>query len=71
MAKALLGYVHSDLRTPAVLVSENARLRRRVADLEELLVRLTADHDRLLAERAALLLDREEALQEIAEMQPV
>ena len=70
MAKALLGYVHGDLRTPDVLVSENARLRRRVAELEALVLSLAGDNDRLLAERAEQLLGPEGAVAEVAEMQP-
>ena len=49
MAKALLGHVTSDVRTTAVLAVENRRLRRRVEDLEALVLRLQADNDRLAA----------------------
>lgn len=70
MAKALLGHVPSDLRSSAVLVSDNARLRRRVADLEALVTALQAENDRLLAERAEHLLGRDERLADLAEMQP-
>jgi len=49
MAKALLGHVNSDARTTAVLTAENRRLRRRVEDLEALVLRLRADNDRLAA----------------------
>ncbi|UFN45754.1 hypothetical protein [Nocardioides okcheonensis] len=49
MAKALLGHVNHDARTPSVLAVENSRLRRRVADLESLVLRLQADNDRLAA----------------------
>ncbi|MEO6510278.1 MAG: hypothetical protein ABIO16_04745 [Nocardioides sp.] len=49
MAKALLGHVNSDVRTTAVLTVENQRLRRRVKDLEALVLRLQADNDRLAA----------------------
>ena len=49
MAKALLGHVHSDARTTSVLAVENRRLRRRVEDLEALVLRLQADNDRLAA----------------------
>ncbi|MCF6377137.1 hypothetical protein L2K70_05950 [Nocardioides KLBMP 9356] len=49
MAKALLGHVNSDVRTTAVLTAENRRLRRRVEDLEALVLRLQADNDRLAA----------------------
>ena len=47
MAKALLGYVGgSDTR----LVEENSRLRRRVADLEAMVLRLQAENDALAAQ---------------------
>ena len=49
MAKALLGHVNSDARTTSVLAVENSRLRRRVEDLEALVLRLQADNDRLAA----------------------
>jgi hypothetical protein len=49
MAKALLGHLNSDVRTTAVLTAENRRLRRRVEDLETLVLRLQADNDRLAA----------------------
>lgn len=49
MAKALMGHVNSDARTTAVLAVENHRLRRRVEDLEALVLRLQADNDRLAA----------------------
>lgn len=49
MAKALLGHVNSDVRTTSVLAVENRRLRRRVDDLEALVLRLQADNDRLAA----------------------
>ena len=49
MAKALLGHVNSDARTTSVLAVENRRLRRRVEDLEALVLRLQADNDRLAA----------------------
>ena len=66
MAKALIGYMNSDLRTPANLVAENARLRARVGELEALVLRLSEENDNLTAAQAAVLLD-EAALQE---MQP-
>ena len=34
MAKALIGYMNSDLRIPARLTAENTRLRARVAELD-------------------------------------
>ena len=55
MAKALLGYMSSDLRDPARadrLAAEVRRLRDRVGDLEALVVRLQDENDRLVADRA-------------------
>ena len=49
MAKALLGHVNSDVRTTAVLAVENHRLRRRVQDLEALVLRLQAENDGIAA----------------------
>jgi cell division protein FtsB len=49
MAKALLGHLNSDTRTTTALAVENRRLRRRVDDLEALVLRLQADNDRLAA----------------------
>lgn len=46
MAKALLGYVGGDVR----LVDDNRRLRRRVADLEAMVLRLQAENDALSAQ---------------------
>jgi hypothetical protein len=65
MAKALIGYMNSDLRIPARLTSENTRLRARVAELEDLVLRLTQENDALAAAQAATLLD-----QTMQEMQP-
>ena len=72
MAKALIGYMNSDLRTPANLVAENARLRARVGELEALVLRLTEENDKLAAQ-AARLLDIETAPmpETLQEMQPV
>ena len=67
MAKALIGYMNSDLRTPARLTAENDRLRTRVAELEALVLRLTQENDALAA-RAAALLDLES--EKMQEMQP-
>ena len=67
MAKALIGYVNSDLRDPR-LSAENSRLRARVGELEALVLRLSEENDRLLAVRAAELMDLEVA--ELQEMQP-
>ncbi|MCL8026603.1 hypothetical protein [Nocardioides bruguierae] len=63
MAKALIGYMNSDLRD-ARLASDNARLRNRVAELEALVTRLSLENDRLVAAHAEQL---EAAMQE---MQP-
>ena len=68
MAKALIGYMNSDLRTPARLTAENARLRARVGELESLVLRLSEENDRLTASQAAQLLDLESAA--LQEMQP-
>jgi hypothetical protein len=64
MAKALIGYMHSDLRTPHHLLAENARLRARVQELEQLVLSLKGENDTLVAAHAELL---ETSIQE---MQP-
>lgn len=64
MAKALIGYLNSDLRTPHHLVAENARLRARVQELEELVLSLKQENDALVAQAAELV---ETSMQE---MQP-
>ena len=46
MAKALLGHLPSDTHGVHRLTSENARLRRRVSDLESLVLRLQQENDR-------------------------
>jgi hypothetical protein len=46
MAKALLGFVGGDPR----LLDDNQRLRRRVAELEALVLRLQAENDALAAQ---------------------
>ena len=46
MAKALLGYVGGDSR----LLDENQRLRRRIADLQTVVLRLQAENDALAAQ---------------------
>ena len=66
MAKALLGHLNSDVRTTAVLTVENRRLRRRVEDLEALVLRLQADNDRL----AAAERDAREAARAAEDLQP-
>lgn len=55
MAKALIGYMNSDLRDPR-LTAENSRLRGRVAELEAIVLRLSEENDRLVAAQAAELL---------------
>jgi cell division protein FtsB len=50
MAKALLGYMSSsDPRALAELTAENRRLRQRVTDLEDHIMRLQAQNDALAA----------------------
>ena len=67
MAKALIGYMNSDLRDPR-LAAENSRLRARVGELEALVVRLSEENDKLVAARAEeLLVDTAPRMQE---MQP-
>jgi hypothetical protein len=68
MAKALIGYLNSDLRTPSRLTVENSRLRARVAELEDLVLRLSQENDALAAAQTATL-DLES--REMQEMQPV
>ena len=68
MAKALIGYMNSDLQTPARLVAENSRLRARVGELEALVLRLSEENDQLAAAHAAAILDLETA--SMQEMQP-
>lgn len=66
MAKALIGYMNSDLRDPRLAV-ENTRLRARVAELEALVVRLAEENDQLAARAAAVLVETAPRMQE---MQP-
>lgn len=67
MAKALIGYLNSDLRTPR-LAAENARLRTRVGELETLVLRLSEENDELTAAQDVSMLDLESAAMQ--EMQP-
>jgi cell division protein FtsB len=67
MAKALIGYLDSDQRLPARLSAENARLRLRVAELEQLVSRLAQENDVLAAESARALDLESKTMQE---MQP-
>jgi len=46
MAKALLGYLSTDPR----LLDDNQRLRRKIADLEAIVLRLQAENDALQAQ---------------------
>jgi len=72
MAKALIGYLDSDLRTPSRPAAENSRLRARVAELETLVLCLKEDNDALTAAHAAALIDLESASLRatMQEMQP-
>ncbi len=63
MAKALLGYMHSDPHLPARLTAENARLRRRVVELEALTLRLAQENDALAAAAAGEVLEVDGSLQ--------
>ena len=64
MAKALIGYMNSDLRDPR-LTAENSRLRARVGELEAIVLRLSEENDRLVAAQAAELLSRDSELQPV------
>ncbi len=64
MAKALIGYMNSDLRDPR-LTAENSRLRARVGELEAVILRLSEENDRLVAAQAAELLSRDSELQPV------
>jgi len=65
MAKALIGYLHSDQRIPARLGLENQRLRNRVSELETLVLRLQVENDRLIAEQATAALEAQMLEQEM------
>ena len=67
MAKALIGYLNSDLRDPR-LTAENSRLRARVRELEALVVRLSEENDRLVSAQAEQLLV--DTAPRVQEMQP-
>ena len=62
MAKALIGYMNSDLRDPR-LAAENSRLRARVGELEAMVLRLSEENDRRVAAQAAELFSRDNELQ--------
>ena len=64
MAKALVGYMNTtDPRVVAHLVSENRRLRQRVADLEADALRLQAENDALAASVSEELLTVSDQMQ--------
>ena len=64
MAKALVGYMNTtDPRVVAHLVSENRRLRQRVADLEAHVLRLHAENDVLAASISEELIGVPEQMQ--------
>ncbi|MFT4263354.1 MAG: hypothetical protein QM572_08235 [Nocardioides sp.] len=67
MAKALMGHLPTDLRNPHHLVTDNAKLRARVAELTELVGSLKTENDTLVARVAELV---EASLTETAELQP-
>ena len=64
MAKALIGYMNSDLRTPARLVAENIGCAPGSANSNPLLLRLSEEND---AGRQAVALIESASMQE---MQP-
>jgi hypothetical protein len=66
MAKALIGYMNSDLRTTARLSAENRHLKGRVVELEALVLRLQEENDALAAAHANVLLETAD----LQEMQP-
>ena len=49
MAKALIGHLTADPHTAARLGTDNRRLRQRVTELENLVLRLQAENDQLEA----------------------
>ncbi|UAL28852.1 hypothetical protein K8W59_13625 [Nocardioides rotundus] len=55
MAKALKGHLPSDLHATPRLAAENARLKRRVAELESLVLRLKEENDALIDSAAGEL----------------
>jgi hypothetical protein len=65
MAKALIGYMHSDPRTTARLEAENARLRARVSELEDLTLRLARENDALEAAADGEVLEVQNDLQPV------
>jgi cell division protein FtsB len=64
MAKALMGYLPNDLRSTQHLATDNAKLRARIAELNDLVDSLKTENDLLVARMADLV---ESSL---SEMQP-
>jgi hypothetical protein len=58
MAKALVGHLRSDERVPTRLALENQRLRRRVSDLEALVLQLQVENERLHREQEGRISER-------------
>lgn len=69
MAKALIGYLNSDLRTPGHVALENNRLKVRVRELEDLVLKLKLENDTLVARAAELVEASMQEIQEMHEMQ--
>ncbi|RYB95385.1 hypothetical protein EUA93_14170 [Nocardioides oleivorans] len=65
MAKALMGHVTNELRTTPAVSVENRRLRRRVEDLESMVLRLQADNDRLQAAAREMARDGARAAEDL------
>ncbi|MFT3871264.1 MAG: hypothetical protein QM714_01265 [Nocardioides sp.] len=63
MAKALIGYLSNDRRSTDRLATDNARLRARIGELEQLVLRLQEENDSLLSQRAEQLLVLDEEMQ--------
>ena len=62
MAKALVGHLRSDQRVPTRLSLDNQRLRRRVSDLETLVLQLQVENDRLRIENERLVSEQSETV---------
>lgn len=58
MAKALVGHLRSDQRVLTRPALENQRLRRRVSDLETLVLQLQVENDGLRLENERLVSER-------------
>lgn len=66
MAKAIIGHLPGDVRTPPRLAAESHRLRTRVHELETLVLRLQQENDRLTALQAAVMLEDADLEHELA-----